>query len=157
MFENEYLMDKRLLKEYVYNSIGKKYIINGFFVFITGLIMYLLIEINVRYVVLTCSLIGLYFAIFFPGILINSFEKTGRQLNNGKIEKTNIKFNTNILMKEGNVQMQYEYSQIKKISETKNFFVLSLGNESAILVHKEGFIKGNKENFLEYMYKKINI
>ena len=58
-------------------------------------------------------------------------------------------------MDEGKVHLEFEYSQIKQIVETNHFIVLKLGDNSAILVFKNGFTKGNKEEFIKFIKNKI--
>ena len=58
-------------------------------------------------------------------------------------------------MDEGKVHLEFEYSQIQKIAQTENFIVLKLGEQTAILVYKNGFISGNKNDFIECINSKI--
>lgn len=155
MFENEYTMDRNLTKEYVFNVAGKRMMIMGTILFIVGIVMFLLIDDSMKYVMLTCGLIGIVSAILTPIIMVNNLETASKRLNNGKIEKTKVTFNDNIVMDEGKVHLEFEYSQIQKIVQTENFIVLKLGEQSAILVLKEGFTSGNKNDFIEFIYSKI--
>lgn len=45
----------------------------------------------------------------------------------------------------------------KQILETPSFIVLKLGDNSSILVLKQGFIKGDKNSFLEFINNKIKV
>lgn len=155
MFENEYTMNRKLTQEYVFNVIGKKMMIIGLLIFVCGLTMYLVEKDNIGYIMLTCAFIGLFCAIASPIIMINNFENASKRLNNGKREKTHISFGNSIIMDEGKVHLEFEYSQIQKIMQTKNFIALKLGDQSAILVYKEGFTKGNKEEFMKFINSKI--
>ena len=42
MFKNEYTMNRKLIVEYVFKIFGTKTIIRGIFIFILGLLMYLI-------------------------------------------------------------------------------------------------------------------
>ena len=156
MFENEYTMNRDLTKEYVFKIIGKRIMIIGLTIFIVGIILFLSLDDGMRYVMLTCSFIGLFCAIVTPITMINNLENASKRLNNGKIEKTKVAFKDNITMDEGKVHLEFEYSQIKQILETNHFVVLKLGDNSAILVYKDGFTKGNKEDFLKFISSKIS-
>ena len=79
-----------------------------------------------------------------------------KRLNNGTIEKTNVKFLNNIVMNEGKVHLEFEYGQITQIVYTKNFIVLKTSEQSAILVLKNGFLKGNETEFLKFIKEKTN-
>ena len=155
MFENEYTMNRALAKEYVFKIIGKRMLIIGLSIFILGIILFLSLDDGMRYVMLTCSFIGFFSAIATPIIMINNLETASKRLNNGKIEKTKVAFKDNITMDEGKVHLEFEYSQIKQIVETNHFIVLKLGDNSAILVFKNGFTKGNKEEFIKFIKNKI--
>ena len=155
MFVNEYTMNRKLTQEYVFNVIGIKMMIIGLLIFIGGLTMYIIENDNIGYVMLTCAFIGLFCAIASPIIMTKNFENASKRLNNGKIEKTHILFDKNIVMNEGKVHLEFEYSQIQKIKQTKHFILLKLGEQSAILVYKDGFTKGNQEKFVEFINDKI--
>ena len=155
MFENEYTMNRELTKEYVFKIIGKRVILIGILGFIFGMLMFFLYDDGVKYVMLTCAFIGLFCAIASPIIMINNIETAAKRLNNGIIEKTRVTFNNNITMDEGKVHLEFEYSQIEQIVQTNHFIVLKLAKDSAILVFKDGFTKGNKEQFLEFINQKL--
>ena len=156
MFENQYIFDRKLITEYVISILSKRTILTGLFVFIAGCILYYVEDGNMRYAMLTCAFLGILCAIFLPIVLINSYEKNAKRLNNGTIEKTQVLFNDNIVMNEGKVHLEFEYSQILKITQSKNLVFLELGNKTGILVSKDGFIKGDLNSFLDFINSKIN-
>ena len=90
-----------------------------------------------------------------PIIVVNNFMKNSKVLGNNKIQKTIVKFDENIVMDEGKIHLEFEYSQIKKISETKNFIILKLAKTSSILVYKNGFVEGTEKEFIEFISGKI--
>ena len=55
------------------------------------------------------------------------------------------------------MKLEFEYSQITQIVHTKNFIVLKTSEQSAILVLKNGFLKGNETDFLKFIKEKTNI
>ena len=156
IFENEYKMKSKFYKEYVYNVLCKKTIIAGFGIALIGIILFYLVPINNPYIILTAAIISFISAILTPIITIKELEKAEKRLNNGRIEKTNIKFLNNIVMNEGKAHLEFEYNQITNIINTKNFIVLKISAQSAILVLKNGFIKGDKEEFLKFIKEKIS-
>ena len=143
MFKNEYTMNRKLIVEYVFKIFGTKTIIRGIFIFILGLLMYL-IEGD-----------SLFTAVISPIIMIYNIENTSKRINNGKIEKTSVEFDNNIKMNEGKVHLEFEYSQVSKIVQTQNFIVLKLGKQSAILVYKNGFTEGSENEFIKFIEEKI--
>ena len=145
LFENEYLMERKYYKEYVFNVLCKKIIITGLLVMIFGLIFTVFVGLEDAKIVLTAAIIAGIASILTPVVTIKQLEDTEKRLNNGKIEKTKVIFSDNIVMDEGKVHLEFEYNQITKIVETKSFIVLRLSENSAILVLKDGFVKGTQE------------
>lgn len=156
LFENEYKMETKYYKEYVYNVLCRKTIIMGFIIALIGILFFFLTSSQNSYIVLTAAIIALISAILTPIITVKQLEEAEKRLNNGSIEKTNIKFSNNIIMNEGKVHLEFEYSQITKIENTKNFIVLKTSNQSAILVLKNGFLKGNETEFLKFIKEQTN-
>ena len=153
MFKNEYTLNKNLITEYVYNIVCKKMIIYGIILIIFSLIMFFLgIESKLQ---LICICFVLVCIGFVPIIMIKNIERNSKNINNGKIEKTIIDINKNIIMNEGKVHIEFEYTQITKILQTKNFIVLCIGKQNAILLLKDGFVKENKADFLNFINEKI--
>ena len=150
MFKNEYTMNRKLIVEYVFKIFGTKTIIRGIFIFILGLLMYLIEGDSLGYVMLTCAIICLFTAVISPIIMIYNIENTSKRINNGKIEKTSVEFDN-----EGKVHLEFEYSQVSKIVQTQNFIVLKLGKQSAILVYKNGFTEGSENEFIKFIEEKI--
>ena len=156
LFENEYIMETKYFKEYVYNILCKKMIITGYIVALIGILFFLFTSSQNSYIVLTAASIAFIATILTPIITVKQLEESEKKLNNGNIEKTNIKFSNNIIMNEGKVHLEFEYSQILQIAHTKNFIVLKISKQSAILVFKNGFLKGNEKEFLDFIEKQIN-
>lgn len=156
LFENEYKMETKYYKEYVYNVLCRKTIIMGFIIALIGILFFFLTSSQNSYIVLTAAIIALISAILTPIITVKQLEEAEKRLNNGSIEKTSIKFSNNIIMNEGKVHLEFEYSQITKIEDTKNFIVLKTSNQSAILVLKNGFLKGNETEFLKFIKEQTN-
>ena len=155
LFENEYLMERKYYKEYVLNVLCKKIIITGLLVMIFGLIFTVFVGLEDAKIVLTAAIIAGIASILTPVVTIKQLEDTEKRLNNGKIEKTKVIFSDNIVMDEGKVHLEFEYNQITKIVETKSFIVLRLSENSAILVLKDGFVKGTQEEFSKFINEKI--
>lgn len=156
LFENEYKMETKYYKEYVYNVLCKKTIIMGFIIALIGILFFFLTSSQNSYIVLTAAIIAFISAILAPIITTKQLEEAEKRLNNGNIEKTNIKFSNNIVMNEGKVHLEFEYNQITNVVQTKNFIVLKTSNQSAILVLKNGFLIGNETEFLKFIKEKTN-
>lgn len=155
IFQNEYIMTDKLIKEYVYQILCKKIIFNGYIIFVLGVISFFILENEISYVMLTAGCISGVTALLIPIITVKQLRENVKIFNNGKIEKNYIQFSNSIIMNEGKVHLEFEYNQINKISETKNFIVLKISSQSVILVFKEGFTIGNKEDFLKFINNKM--
>ena len=83
-----------------------------------------------------------------------TIEKASKRLNNGKLEKTVIEIGKKIKMTEGTAKLEFDYEQIRKIKYTKNFIVLRIEKDAAILVYRNGFKKGKEEDFIKFINEK---
>ena len=155
LFENEYTMETNYFKEYVYNVLCKKTICTGVIIGVIGILFFIMVHSVFSYITLTAGVIAFLSAIFTPMVSAKELEKAAKRLNNGNIEKTNVKFLNNIVMDEGKVHLEVEFSQITEIVQTKNFIVLKTSEQSAVLVLKNGFIKGNENDFMKFIEEKI--
>lgn len=155
LFENEYTMETKLFREYVYHMLCKKILATGFGITVLGVLFFIFTDAKSAYMMLAVALIAGITSMLTPIITTKQLEETAKQLNNGKIEKTNVKFSDNIVMNEGKVHLEFEYHQITKIVQTKNFIILKISEQSAILVSKTGFVKGNEKDFMKFIEGKI--
>ena len=64
MFKNEYTMNRKLIVEYVFKIFGTKTIIRGIFIFILGLLMYLIEGDSLGYLCLHV-LLSVYLLLLF--------------------------------------------------------------------------------------------
>lgn len=156
LFENEYTMKTEFFKEYVYHVLCKNMTIVGILISLLGIVFFFLADGATSYIVFTAAIISGIAAILTPVTMVKQLEETEKRLNNGKIEPTKVVFSKNIAMDEGKVHLEFEYNQISKIVQTKNFIVLKTSAQSAILVFKNGFSKGNEKDFLNFIEEKTN-
>ena len=156
MFENEYMMESKFFKEYVYNVFCKRTIITGLIIMVIGILFYIFVGKEKATIIITAAIIAGITSILTPIITTKQLEEAEKRLNNGTIEKTNVKFSNNIVMNEGKVHLEFEYNQITNIVQTKNFIVLKTSEQSAILVLKNGFLQGNEKDFLKFIEEKLN-
>lgn len=156
LFKNEYTMRTEFFNEYVYNVLCKNMTIAGVLISLLGIVFFFFADEATSYVVLTAAIISGIAAILTPITMVRQLEETEKRLNNGKIETTKVVFSNNITMNEGKVHLEFEYNQISKIVQTKNFIILKTSKQSAILVFKNGFLKGNEKDFLNFIEEKVN-
>ena len=157
MFENEYTMSKKLIREYVNRAFGIKTSIIGITFAIIALFNVLLSENKeTRFIMITLGVLMLAYPFIVNVIMVRNLEKASKLLNDGKREKTQVIFNDdNIVLNEGKVHYEFSYNGMKKVMQSKNFIIIKTNAGGAVLVHKEGFVKGDREAFLEFINKKV--
>ena len=80
LFENEYKMENKLYKEYVYNVLCKKTIIIGSIIMILGIFMFFVMEQDKAYVMLTAGIIAGVASIMTPILVVKQLEKIALDL-----------------------------------------------------------------------------
>ena len=110
IFQNEYTMSIKLIKEYVYQILCKKIIFIGYIIFIVGIILFFIFENEKSYIMLTAGCISGICALFTPIITVKQIEENSKRLNNGKIEK-HLK----------NIDLQYIIYYVKNICYNRSF------------------------------------
>ena len=76
LFENEYKMETKLYKEYVYNVLCKKTIISGVIILILGIFMFFVMDQDKSYVMLTAGIIAGVASIMTPILTVKQLEET---------------------------------------------------------------------------------
>ena len=121
IFENEYIINKKITTE-VCKTLLRKLTIIGLVLGIFNIIMYILSLFYLKESNNFILIIGigcLVSAIISPYINSKRTIDYYRILNNGKIEKTIIKFEDKIKVYRGTNYSEYEYSQVISKVETK--------------------------------------
>lgn len=154
-FENQYTMNKSWYFEYVSLVLFKgPLLVCLLFVFFSILFMFL--KGQIFDILIFFILFVLFFSYFLLTKTVKSLIEVSKRLNNGVIKKTVVHFGEHIEMDEGIAHLEFQYSQIKDVVKTKNFIVLKLSCDSAILVLKNGFTRGSEKDFLEFIQTRIN-
>lgn len=104
---------------------------------------------------LLCFLGGL--AIYCYYILV--LKVMNRQITagkNGKMPECIIDFTKDgIRMIQGSAKIQYDYQDIRKLYNLSGIYALTAGNGQAVLVKKGAFLKGNEEEFEQFITMNI--
>ena len=157
MFENEYTMDRKLTTEYVNRQFGVKAFVIGISLAIIAFLEALISESKEgQFLMMILGAFLLAYPFIVKFIMVRRLEKASEVLHNGKKEKTQVIFNDeNIVLNEGKVHLEHSYEQMKKVIQSKNFIIIKTKAGGAVLVHKDGFVKGDKEAFLEFINNKV--
>ena len=164
-FENEYLINEKILKE-VCKKLLRKSIIIGYvlgFINIIGYIVSILVLNNANYYVLAIGIGCLGIAFLSPLINSKRMLEYYKIENNGKLEMTKITFGKCITLDRGNTHLEMNYNQIYSKIETLNTIVLGFKVDQKsnakinLIVLKNGFSSGKKDEFISFINQKINI
>ncbi|MGF6907685.1 YcxB family protein [Fusobacterium sp. PH5-44] len=163
LFENKYYLDKESLIEYIKDIFCKYSRVTGLF-FICVSIFYTYLSFTMKSINLIMAILTIFLYIisfrlvFYHTVYIKNMRKTSLALHNGTIPESIFQFTeNNIILKEGKIQMEFEYNQIKKIKEYSNTIVLMIGKKNGLLLKKDGFSIGTFENFKKFIAEKSNI
>lgn len=101
--------------------------------------------------------LGVFLYLVIPRLETKKTLKRDNELYHTTV-KTNIKFYSEYIIGlncQTNGETKTEYSQIVKIKETNHLFLLYLRANLVILVDKNGFTKGNAEEFRQYISQSV--
>lgn len=160
-FENRFYMTDKMLSEYVYKVLWKKYWILGSLLSAFSLIM-LILTYHVRVyssvaVYGTVLFISLFTTFLTPFLTKRQMKESGRRIHNGENVETVVEFGEDITMKEGAMSMTIKYSQIQRIIYLKSLYVLKFGKQNAIVLSPDGFTVGNAEEFKKFIESKVSL
>ena len=148
-FENEYLINEKILKE-VCKKVLRNTIIIGYligFINILGYISSILVLKKANWHVLAIGIGCLAIAFLAPLINSKRMLEYYKIENNGKLEMTKITFGKCITLDRGNTHLEINYNQIYSKIETLNTIVLGLKldqkskTKKNLIVLKNGFTK----------------
>lgn len=156
LFENRYTVTKERWMDWGNNPIKKNHInVIWIILMIIMLLLFLNSILNGFNLFSTFYILMTGFCIyrgFFRRklLLVRHFKLIAR--NQGAIEwERVIQFTDDIIVIDGNTTSRYQWVQVVKCIENKNYLILVLGNGLGIRVDKSGFTKNTYENFLKYV------
>ena len=80
LFENEYTMETKYFKEYVYNVLCKKIICSGVIIGVIGILFFTMVHSKVAYITLTAGFIAFLSAILIPIVSAKELEKSAKSI-----------------------------------------------------------------------------
>ncbi|MCI8400384.1 MAG: hypothetical protein HFF90_13475 [Oscillibacter sp.] len=153
-FENQYVMTKEMLREYISRVICRGLMKHC--IWFSGLCALLCLaairfsSFGIAAVLGAFAVMGISAGLSLPFL-------TARQLDSSetvRAEATVVQFGERILLTEGSVRSWYDYSEITAVQVFRTFSVLRLGKGDAIVLAPEGFSRGDDITFWRFFREK---
>ena len=158
-FENRYICDKRLLREFARKySVGPTPLTTA----ITTPIVVLCLPVLVKGAMdgMELSIIPVAYLVmiliqFLPRLYAWSMIRNTKKQNDGILPETRVVFSEeNIQMFEGMVHLTIEYRKITKGIRLKHSYALMTGKRNAVLIKPDAFTKGSFKEFRAFLAEK---
>lgn len=156
LFENDYTQFSKKLK--AVKAAKAAYIVLAVFMLLLAGVMAYWEEYAqvVIFIVFAAVIVALAYS--YPSILGKNLYKNTIKLQNANPIFNEIVFCENhIFDNSKNSSITFEYSQIEKIIETQNHFLLMITNSSGLIVKKDSFIQGDISQFRGFIASKSHI
>jgi len=154
MFKNKYTMNKELYREYCVSIFMKKILFVGVLMVVIAMLSVITSSGVYRGINICAATVLAVLCVTIFTYLPTRLMDESMRIGGGKINETQVVFDKNIVMDEGKIHMEFEYAQVLKIFESKNFLALNIGKGSNILVKKDGFTEGTLEDFRSFIKDK---
>ena len=160
LFENKTECSQKdydiFLEEYKKEFTTSDYAYILFYVVFFGICVFLAFskkEFILGFVLLTGIIIYLWYKIIRP---TNMVEKTKEnQKLNGNIINNYIFYKNYFKVESTEGKTQFLYFKIYRVVETKEFFYIYITRQLAYIISKNGFTKGDKREFTNFLKKKV--
>lgn len=132
--ELQYTITKELFKEYAYQIRYKSILIGGSIFSLSEIVLGIILK---DWLIILLSIIVFILVLSIPIIYVNGHFL----VNKAYLEdynKSKLILESKIIIEENNNHLEYDYSIIKNLKETKNLIVLGLPYGGALLISKEG-------------------
>jgi len=158
LFENKYYSNDEMLAEYINKVILKDFKIKGIVVLLGGvflLFMSLMQNDKIWTGVAVASLfIVVMVLIFTPSMTLKQLKESDKKIHRAKRPQTKVQFGDKIYLSEGTFSLTIEYDQIIKQYDLNHSYALMFGKKNGILVEPGSFVRGNFEDFKEFIKDK---
>ena len=151
--ELEYTITKELFKEYAYQVRYKSILIGGSIFSLSEVVLGIIIK---DWLIILLSIIVFILVLSIPLIYV----KGHFLVNNAYLEdynKSKLILKNKIILEENNNHLEYNYSIVKNLKETKNLIVLGLPYKGALLISKEGMSIKEINSLIDFIYDKTSI
>lgn len=159
LFENRYYNEKDLYVEYIKDVYCKYTRRLGYILLIFGIFYGCLYIFKIRTIfilVLIIFLLALSLRLItLHKVYQKHLKKTAFNLHNGKIHESVFQFTEDkIILKEGTILMEFDYSQIKDLKEYKLVYALMIGKRQGLVLKNDSFSIGTFDEFKKFIVNK---
>ena len=157
MFENRYISNKQMQREYVEHVICRKLILQGRLLSVLFLIL-----AYYRYasgagkdaaLIFFWGVLMLGVSIVMPIFICRKLEKKSEEACEGAVGTT-IVFGDKIKVAKGSQKKTMEYTDVQQIYFLKHIIALSVSKYDGIFLSKEGFAQGDAKTFASWIEEK---
>ena len=151
--ELEYTITKELFKEYAYQVRYKSILIGGSIFSLSEIVLGIILE---YWLIILLSIIVFILVVSIPLIYV----KGHFLVNKAYLEdynKSKLILKNKIILEENNNHLEYNYSIVKNLKETKNLIVLGLPYGGALLISKEGMSLKEINSLIDFIHDKTSI
>lgn len=157
-FENKYYSNDDMLSEYINKVILKGFKIKGFLV-AAGASLLLAISLMQKdkvFVAISgvCLFIVIFVLVLTPSMTLKQLKESDKKIHRNKKNLTQVKFGDKIYLSEGTFSLTIEYDQIIKKYDLDHSYALMFGKKNGILLEPNSFVRGNFEDFKEFIKEK---
>lgn len=154
VFINKYDFNKDMLKEYIKSfSMGNLFLF-GIMALVFSYISYVEFSNKNRLMAVLLLFVAMASVVYlfaYVPLTIKRMEKNPQTYSNMTIDIGDV----DVKIKNEFGENTVYYTSFTELKESKNNYYLMLGKDSGIVVSKEGFIQGNKDEFKSFMDGKI--
>ena len=151
--ELQYTITKELFKEYAYQIRYKSILIGGSIFSLSEIVLGIILK---DWLIILLSIIVFILVLSIPIIYVNGHFL----VNKAYLEdynKSKLILDSKIIIEENNNHLEYDYSIIKNLKETKNLIVLGLPYGGSLLISKEGMSLKELNSLIDFLHNKTSI
>lgn len=168
-YEVRYTNDRRILASFYKATVCRTYRMIGIVILIVGILQMAGIICGLTGIVrlnmaakTTVIITAMGIAELAIGILLCSYHrimagiamKQGQKMHGGPMPETRIVMGEQIVMTEGRTETVYDYSSVTTVRETDRMYCLMMGKYAGIVLPKDGFVTGDREEFASWIKEK---
>ena len=151
--ELQYTITKELFKEYAYQIRYKSILIGGSIFSLSEIVLGIILK---DWLIILLSIIVFILVLSIPIIYVNGHFLVKKAYLED-YNKSKLILDSKIIIEENNNHLEYDYSIIKNLKETKNLIVLGLPYGGALLISKEGMSLKELNSLIDFLHNKTSI